>query len=238
MKIARFDLAGDVDFGVVDEAGNVRPLKQVSKPCDLFSQPIGQVAELVLERDLVRLLAPQPQPEKIVCIGKNYADHAREMGGEAPELPIVFSKFNSALIGPDEEVCLPSISQQVDFEAELVVVLGKPGRNIPEGQARDHIFGYTCGNDISARDWQKGRPGGQWLLGKTFDSFAPLGPWIVTADEIPDPHNLGISLRLNGEVMQTAHTSQMIYTIDFLISHLSQFFTWQPGDLLFTGTPA
>ena len=185
----------------------------------------------------VTLLPPILGMEKVICIGANYADHAREMGGVAPELPVVFSKFPSSIVGPDSEIRLPKISTKVDFEAELVVVIGVGGKHIARENAMNHVLGYCCGNDISARDWQKGKPGGQWLLGKTFDNFAPLGPMIVTKDEIPDPHNLGIRLRLNGELMQDSNTSQLIFPIDYLISHLSQFMTLKPGDLIFTGTP-
>ena len=186
----------------------------------------------------VEINAPITDPGKIICIGKNYAKHAQEMGSEPPSIPVVFSKFNSAISAPDAKVFLPSISQKVDFEAELVVVIGKQGRNIDRDQAMSHVFGYCCGNDISARDWQKEKPGGQWLLGKTFDGFAPLGPHIVTADEIADPHSLNIELRLNGDVMQHSNTSHLIFPIDFLIAHLSKFVTLEPGDLIFTGTPA
>lgn len=186
----------------------------------------------------VSLLTPLPAPGKIICVGKNYADHALEMGGEVPELPVIFSKFASALIPSGAAIELPSISHQVDFEAELVVVIGKPGRNIPRSSAFQHVLGYTCGNDVSARDWQKGRPGGQWLLGKTFDTFAPLGPWISTPDETGDPGKLDISLKLNGQTMQSANTQLLIYPVDFLIEHLSRFFTLRTGDLIFTGTPA
>lgn len=186
----------------------------------------------------VCLDAPLRNCEKLICIGKNYADHAREMGGPPPEIPVVFSKFSSTITAPNADVVLPPISQQVDFEAELVVVIGRPGKNIPQDQAFDYVFGYCCGNDISARDWQQGRPGGQWLLGKTFDTFAPLGPWIVTADEVPDPHRLGIRMTINGEVLQDANTSDLIFPIDRLISHVSQFVTLRPGDLIFTGTPS
>ena len=182
-------------------------------------------------------LAPLDNPEKIICIGKNYADHAKEMGGAPPEIPVVFSKFASSIIGPSANIQLPAISDQVDYEAELVVVIGKRGRDISESNAMSHVFGYTCGNDISSRDWQKGRPGGQWLVGKTFDTFCPIGPWIVTADEIGDPHSLGIQMRLNGQVMQDSNTSQMIFSIPVLISHISKFVTLKPGDLIFTGTP-
>ena len=180
---------------------------------------------------------PLKNINKVSCIGKNYADHAREMGGEPPEIPVVFSMFPSAIIGPGDNVVLPRISSQVDYEAELVVVIGKPGRHIARERAMDHVFGYCCGNDISARDWQKGKPGGQWLLGKTFDTFAPLGPFLVTKDEVKDPHQLDVCCRLNGEVMQASNTSSLIFQIDFLISHLSQFITLAPGDLIFTGTP-
>ncbi|MEZ6096345.1 MAG: fumarylacetoacetate hydrolase family protein [Pirellulaceae bacterium] len=184
------------------------------------------------------LISPVPRPNKVICVGKNYADHASEMGSGAPELPIIFSKFSSAVVGPNCPVEIPAIATQVDYEAELVVVIGKPGKNIPRLNALGHVLGYTCGNDVSARDWQKGRPGGQWLLGKTFDSFAPVGPWLVTADEIENPHELDVSLTLNGEKMQSASTSSMLYPVDQLISHCSQFFTLEFGDLIFTGTPA
>ena len=192
---------------------------------------------LIAKND-AKLEAPISDPGKIICIGKNYAKHAAEMGSEPPSTPVVFSKFNSAIAAPGSDIRLPTISDKVDFEAELVVVIGKQGRFIERSDAMSHVFGYCCGNDISARDWQKEKPGGQWLLGKTFDGFAPLGPCIVTADEIEDPNNLDITLRLNGETMQSSNTSHLIFPIDFLISHLSQFVTLQPGDLIFTGTPA
>ena len=186
----------------------------------------------------LKVAPPVVEPEKLICIGKNYADHAREMGGEPPSLPVVFSKFASAIIGHEEDVVLPAISEKVDFEAELVAIIGKPGRHISRQDALSHVFGYCCGNDISARDWQKEKPGGQWLLGKTFETFAPLGPWIVTADEVGDPHNLDISLRLNGETMQSSNTKHFLFPIDELISHLSKFVELKIGDLIFTGTPS
>ena len=191
-----------------------------------------------IEIDHVSLAAPVPNPGKVICIGRNYAEHAAEMGSAAGEYPVVFSKYASSIIGPDETIRLPDISEQVDYEAELVVVIGKPGSQIAEKDAMKHVFGYCCGNDISARDWQKGRPGGQWLLGKSCDSFAPLGPWLVTSDSIADPASLEIQLRLNGQTMQKANTRQLIFSIEYLISHLSKFFRLLPGDLLFTGTPA
>lgn len=183
------------------------------------------------------LLAPVPVPGKVICIGLNYRDHAEESGLDVPSEPVCFSKFSSTVIGPDAAIELPPSSQQVDYEAELVVVIGKSGRDIPQDRALEHVAGYMNGHDVSARDWQIGRPGGQWLLGKTPDTFAPLGPYLVTADEIPNPENLRVQLRLNGETMQDSNTTQLIFGIDRLIAHVSALFTLSPGDVIFTGTP-
>lgn len=185
-----------------------------------------------------KLVSPITRCGKVICIGLNYRDHATETGAEIPSEPVVFNKFPSALIGPDDSVELPAIAHQVDYEAELVAVIGKGGKHIPKSKAFEHIAGYTCGNDVSARDWQKGRPGGQWLMGKTPDTFAPIGPWFVTADEVGDPHDLAISLRLNGQTMQQSRTSELIFGIDALVAHVSQLVTLEPGDLIFTGTPS
>jgi len=182
-------------------------------------------------------LPPVVEPNKIMCIGLNYADHATETGAELPTIPVVFNKFPTTLIGHQQPIRLPKISDKVDYEAELVVVIGKPGRQIDPEQAMDHVFAYTCGHDVSARDWQKGKPGGQWLLGKTFDTFAPLGPWLVTANGPNHAQDLPVRFRLNGQVMQDSSTKHFIFSIPFLISHLSKFCTLLPGDLLFTGTP-
>ena len=184
-----------------------------------------------------RLLAPILQPGKIICIGLNYRDHAEESGMDIPSEPVCFSKFSHTVIGTNEEVRLPAAATQCDYEAEMVAVIGRPGKNIPESEARSYVAGYMNGNDVSARDWQLGRPGGQWLLGKTPDTFAPTGPYLVTADEIPDPHALSIELRLNGETMQRSSTSEFIFTVDQLIAHLSRLITLEPGDMIFTGTP-
>lgn len=182
-------------------------------------------------------LPPVPDAPKILCIGLNYRDHAAETGAAIPRDPIVFSKFCTALIGHEQAIVLPSVSEEVDYEAELVVVLGKAGKMIPKDRAREHIAGYMVGHDVSARDWQLKKDGKQWLLGKTFDTFAPCGPVLVTADEVPDPHNLGIRLRLNGATMQDSSTKQMIFGVDELVAYISQVVTLQPGDLIFTGTP-
>ncbi|MBQ2822437.1 MAG: fumarylacetoacetate hydrolase family protein [Thermoguttaceae bacterium] len=184
-----------------------------------------------------RLLTPVPDPQKIACVGLNYADHAAETGDSVPDAPVIFNKFPSALCGNGDVIELPAVSDKVDYEAELVVVIGKKGRNIPIESAMEYVAGYCCGNDVSARDWQMRPPARQWFIGKTFDGFAPVGPWMVTADEIPDPRNLEIELRLNGEVMQKSNTNQFIFSVPTLINWISQAATLLPGDLIFTGTP-
>jgi 2-keto-4-pentenoate hydratase/2-oxohepta-3-ene-1,7-dioic acid hydratase in catechol pathway len=190
-----------------------------------------------IDIETIRMLAPISNPEKVICIGLNYADHAEESGMAVPSEPVVFSKFASSIIGPTDAIEAPSSSEKLDYESELVVVIGKQGRNIPENHAMEHVAGYTVGQDVSARDYQLEKPAGQWILGKTFDTFAPLGPHIVTRDEIPDPHELGIRCMLNGETVQDSNTKQLIFKVDTLIAYLSHVFTLRPGDLIFTGTP-
>ena len=185
----------------------------------------------------VQILAPIANPEKLICIGLNYADHAAESGMDIPSEPIVFSKYASTIIGPGDTIKLPPSSNEPDYEVELVVVVGKSGFNISEADAMNHVAGYTVGHDVSARDYQLQKPGGQWMLGKTFDTFAPIGPDLVTTDEIGDPHNLPIRCILNGETVQDSNTKQLIFKVPELIAYLSHVFTLNPGDLIFTGTP-
>lgn len=185
----------------------------------------------------VKLLPPIPDPPKIVCLGLNYRDHAIESGAAIPKEPILFSKYVTALIGHGDAIVLPPVSWEVDYEAELVIVVGKRGRNVQPVEAMSHVAGYTIGHDVSARDWQLKKEGKQWMVGKTFDTFAPTGPTIVTADELTDPHRLPIRLRLNGQTMQDSNTSQMIFDVPSVLAYLSQVFTLEPGDLIFTGTP-
>jgi acylpyruvate hydrolase len=182
-----------------------------------------------------KLRAPIARPNKITCIGLNYANHAREQGTEPPAAPIYFLKSHNTICGPGDPIRLPPNSTQVDYEAEFAAVIGKRGRRIPESEAYKYVAGYTILNDVSARDMQFGDK--QWYRGKSCDTFAPTGPWIVTADEIPDPHNLRISLSLNGETMQDSNTRNLIFKVPFLISYLSQSVTWEVGDLISTGTP-
>jgi 2-keto-4-pentenoate hydratase/2-oxohepta-3-ene-1,7-dioic acid hydratase in catechol pathway len=186
----------------------------------------------------VQLLAPIADPPKIICIGLNYRDHAAESGASVPKEPVLFSKFATAIIGPGQAIRLPAVSREVDYEAELVLVVGKKGRYLSATAALEHLAGCTIGHDVSARDWQLKKDGKQWLAGKTFDTFAPIGPVIVTMDELGDPHNLSIQLRLNGQLMQDSNTREMIFRASDLLAYISQVVTLEPGDLIFTGTPS
>jgi 2-keto-4-pentenoate hydratase/2-oxohepta-3-ene-1,7-dioic acid hydratase in catechol pathway len=184
----------------------------------------------------VKLAAPIPRPPKIICIGLNYRDHAIESNMPMPETPTVFAKFPTSVIGPGQPIVLPKASTRPDYEAEFAVVIGKRGRHIPEDRWQEHVFGYTILNDVSARDFQMATS--QWMIGKTFDTFAPIGPAIVTADEIVDPHNLAISLELSGELLQNSNTNQLIFNVPKLVAYLSSVFTLEPGDIIATGTPS
>jgi len=190
-----------------------------------------------MESANVKLLAPIPDPQKVLCIGLNYADHARESGQQPPPEPVVFNKFITAVSAHGDPIVLPRVSKEVDYEAELVVVMGRGGRYISEADAPRHIAGYCVGHDVSARDWQLRKPGGQWLLGKSFDGFAPFGPDLVTADEVGDPGKLRIQFRLNGETLQNSTTEQLIFSVPQLVAYVSQVCTLVPGDVIFTGTP-
>jgi 2-keto-4-pentenoate hydratase/2-oxohepta-3-ene-1,7-dioic acid hydratase in catechol pathway len=184
----------------------------------------------------VRLLAPIPLPRKFICVGLNYRDHAAETNTPIPDVPTIFNKFATAVIGPGANIVLPKVSKMPDFEAEFAFVIGEGGRHIAAEDWRKHVFGYTCVNDVTGRDYQKATS--QWLMGKTFDTFGPMGPWIVSADEIADPHNLDISLAIDGVTMQDSNTRELIFKIPELIAYLSSVFTLEPGDIVSTGTPA
>jgi 2-keto-4-pentenoate hydratase/2-oxohepta-3-ene-1,7-dioic acid hydratase in catechol pathway len=183
-----------------------------------------------------RLLAPIPRPNKLICVGLNYREHAIESKMAIPTTPVIFNKFATAVVGPGDSVVLPKMTEKPDYEAELAFVIGKGGRNISEASWKDHVFGYTIVNDVSARDIQLGSS--QWLMGKTFDTFAPMGPAIVTADEIADPHNLAIRMTINGEILQDQNTRELIFGVPALIAYLSSVFTLEPGDIVSTGTPS
>ena len=179
--------------------------------------------------------APVPRPGKLICIGLNYRDHAAESKMAIPEKPVVFSKFSTSVIAPGEPVVLPPTSNQVDYEAELAVVIGRRAKNVPADRAYDYVLGYTAFNDVSARDFQFAD--GQWQRGKSCDTFAPMGQTIVTTDTIPDPHKLSIKLILNGQTMQDSNTDQLIFGVPELIEFLTQTITLEPGDVIATGTP-
>lgn len=183
----------------------------------------------------VRLWAPVPDPQKIVCLGRNYRAHAEEAGGEVPVAPELFVKFANTLVGHDWPIEIPPITDEVDYEAELAVIIGDRTKDVPAAQALDHVFGYSIMHDVSARDYQLRTS--QWLAGKSMDTFGPFGPWIVTADEIPDPQDLHLRLTIDGEVLQDAHTSTMVFGVAEAIAFISSVMTLEPGDVISTGTP-
>ncbi|MFD0737071.1 fumarylacetoacetate hydrolase family protein [Planotetraspora mira] len=227
MRIARFSTGDGVAFGVVEEG------EQVIAKID--GHPFGGI-QLTGERyplAEVRVVAPM-LPSKVIAIGRNYADHAKEMGNEAPAEPIVFLKPNTSVIGSGEAIAYPEkLSERVDFEGELAVVIGRLCREVPVERAFDVIFGYTCANDVTARDLQS--KDGQWTRAKGFDTFCPLGPWIETS---LDPSDLALTTTVNGELRQSARTSLLLHDIPALIAHVSAFMTLLPGDVILTGTPA
>jgi 2-keto-4-pentenoate hydratase/2-oxohepta-3-ene-1,7-dioic acid hydratase in catechol pathway len=186
---------------------------------------------------LYSLGPPVPRPGKIVCAGRNYADHARELGEGVPSRPILFAKLATSIRGPFDDVVRPLEVDDLDYEAELCVVIGTGGRRIPRERALAHVAGYCCANDVSARNAQLGL-GDQWLRGKSFDTFCPIGPWIVSADEIPDPQALGLRCRVDGSLRQNGSTADMIFDVATLVAYISDAFTLEPGDLILTGTPA
>lgn len=183
-----------------------------------------------------RLAAPIARPSKIVCIGLNYASHAKESGMELPKEPVLFFKSTTAVCGPNDDVIIPKGSVKTDWEVELAVVIGRKASYVSEDEAMDYVVGYTVHNDVSEREFQLEREG-QWVKGKSNDTFAPLGPWLVTSDQVADPHNLHLWLKLNDETMQDSNTSDMVFKIPELISYVSQFMTLLPGDVISTGTP-
>jgi len=242
MKFARFGPRGAERPAIVDTEGRLRDLSGV---CDDLAGEVladlGRLASIDLN-DLPpvggapRLGACVGGTGKFMCIGLNYADHAAEGGLEIPPEPILFMKATSAICGPNDPILLPRGSVCTDWEVELGVVIGKSAKYIPEAEALDHIAGYCVVNDVSERDFQSHRAG-QWTKGKSCDNFGPVGPWLVTPDEIADPQSLDLWLTVNGETVQKGTTAPMIYGVRFLVSYLSQFMTLHPGDIIATGTP-
>lgn len=190
---------------------------------------------LWLEERELEWAACVTNPNKIICVGLNYRKHAEETHSQIPEYPILFNKFNNTIAANGEDIPLPKVSDKVDYEAELVIVIGKEAKYVPQEQALDYVFGYCAANDLSARDLQMRTP--QWLLGKSCDKFSPLGPYLVTADEVGDPNRLDIKCMVNGEIRQHSNTSDMIFGIEEIVSYISQHMTLVPGDIILTGTP-
>ena len=229
MKIVRFeDSAGAVHYGEWVDEGSARLIEGT-----IFG--IFRVTDQVVR--IGKLLAPV-EPRTILCVGLNYRRHAEETGARIPEHPVLFIKAVNALAHPGDPIIIPRVAPgQVDYEGELAVIIGKPGKNIERQRALDHVLGYTCANDVSARRWQKEGGGKQWCRGKSFDTFCPLGPCLVTSDEIPDPNGLKIKTTLNEEIMQDSTTADMIFDVPSLISFLSEGTTLLPGTVILTGTP-
>jgi len=249
MRLIRFGQAGQERPGVLLSDGRRLDLENYCKDfsCDFFAEGgadrlrrwvrdnEGKAAEV--DGD-VRLGPPIPRPGKIICVGLNYAAHAREfMGREVPDEPVLFMKASSAVCGSDDDLVIPTGSHKLDYEVELAMVIGKLARNISEDNAMDHVAGFCMINDVSDRSWQKEHEG-QWTKGKSADGFAPLGPWLVTTDEIEDPDNLMLWLDVNGEPRQRGNTNDMIFSLPSIVSYISRFMTLEPGDVIATGTPS
>ena len=248
MKLAAFQAGAASELGAVVD-GHVIPISRAAPA--LPAEMIGLIAAWpVIENDVraivaagaerfplesVRLLAPIRRPGKIMAIGLNYADHIAESGMETPQHQVWFAKAATAANGPFDPVEVPKVSSALDYEAEMVAVIGKGGRHIDRANAPGAVFGYCVGNDATERAWQHRTP--QWTLGKSFDTHAPFGPWITTADEVPDPHALDIRCLVNGETRQQSNTRHLVFDLWAQIEHLSQAMTLEPGDLIFTGTP-
>lgn len=238
MRIARFAAAGtDPRFGLVELAADAGqyPDTIAVLDADPLAGPVNYTGER-LKLDDVRLLAPVIPRSKVVAVGRNYAAHAAELGSEVPPEPLIFFKPNTSVIGPGEPIVRPLLSSNVHYEGELAVVIGRICRKVPVDRAADVIFGYTCANDVTARDLQSSD--GQWARAKGFDSFCPLGPWIVTHLGLDEVAQLQLTTRLDGEITQQGNTNQMVYPVAQLIAHISAFTTLLPGDVILTGTPA
>lgn len=245
MKLVRYGAPGQERPGILDNDGVLRDASHWT--LDWAGAQLAPSALAALAQSdwrdwpqvpgQPRLGCPVGQVRKMVCVGLNYADHAKEAGLPLPEEPVLFLKAATALCGPNDPLFLPPSAQKVDWEVELGVVIGEAMRHVPEWRALDHVAGYVLANDISERSWQMER-GGQWDKGKSHDGFAPVGPWLVTPDEVADPHNLALWLEVNGQIMQDGHTSQFIFQLPRVLAYISQFMALEPGDIVMTGTPA
>jgi len=244
MKLLRYGELGAEKPGILDPQGVVRDLSQVVR--DIEGDVLGpdglkqlkglDLAILPAVPGKPRLGAPVAKVPTFLGIGLNYRDHAEETGMPIPEAPIVFAKATSCIAGPNDPILMPKGWERIDFEVELAFAIGSPAKNVTEADALDYVAGYMIADDVSERSLQKGGPG-EWIKAKSHDSFGPLGPWLVTKDEVPDPQALGLALDLNGTRMQTGNTSTMIFSVAHLVSYVSRFMTLMPGDVITTGTP-
>jgi 2-keto-4-pentenoate hydratase/2-oxohepta-3-ene-1,7-dioic acid hydratase in catechol pathway len=245
MKLLRYGIVGNEQPGALDSAGNIRSLAgiiddlagDVLSPASLDKLRRVDVTALPVVDNATRLGAPIAGTGKMMCIGLNYSEHAAETGAAIPKEPILFMKATSAIVGPNDDIRIPRGSTQTDWEAELGVIIGTKAKYVSEADALNYVAGYCVSHDVSERSFQKDR-GGQWTKGKSCDTFGPLGPWLVTKDEIPDPQNLNIWCEVDGERRQNGSTATMIFGVKTLVSYLSQFFTLRPGDVISTGTPS
>ena len=248
MKLIRFGKQGEEKPGIQLDNGNLIDVSSKFHDYDekfFSSGGIEILKEWLNENqesapkldDSARLGPPIARPSKIICIGLNFKDHAEESGFETPEEPVIFGKATSALSGPNDNIVIPKGSEQTDWEVELAVIIGKRASYVEESEALDYVAGFALHNDVSERSFQKDR-GGQWIKGKSADTFAPLGPFMATVDEIDDLHNMNMWLKVNGEKMQDGNTSNLIFGVQHVISYLSQFMSLLPGDVISTGTPA
>ena len=243
MKLLRFGTKGAEKPGIIDAAGNSRDISGIVsdispsvlegelaklRACDLEGLPIAEPG--------VRIGAPVAGIGKIVCVGLNYRKHAEETGMAEPDEPVIFMKATSAISGPNDPITSPKGATKLDWEVELAMVIGKRATNVQEANAMEHVAGFCILNDVSERSFQLDGPG-QWTIGKSADTFAPLGPWVVTADEVADPEKLGLWLDVNGQRMQDSNTNDFIFSLPYIISYLSQLMTLEPGDIVSTGTP-
>ena len=244
MKLLRYGPKGKEKPGILDNDGKIRSLARVIKDIDGEAiSPAGLAKLKKVNVDKLPLVPGKPRigacvanPQKFVAIGLNYADHAAESGLKVPPEPVVFTKHVSCLSGPNDTVTIPPKSQKSDWEVELGVIIGRKAKNIKEADAMKHVAGYCVVNDLSEREFQIERSG-QWTKGKCYDTFGPIGPYLVTKDEVKDPQNLHLWLELNGKRVQDGNTKTMVYGVQFLVAYLSQFFTLLPGDIITTGTP-
>ncbi|HEY2663362.1 MAG TPA: fumarylacetoacetate hydrolase family protein [Candidatus Binataceae bacterium] len=248
MKLVRHSTNNGAKIGAVKGDGIVDLSGRIASIGDNMIELIARWSDLresvqqVVERSApdialreARLLAPVARPGKVMAIGLNYADHIKETGQKTPPHQIWFTKAVTSINGPFDPIELPIASEQVDYEAELVVIIGQRCKQVPKERAAEVVFGYCAGNDVSVRDWQMQTT--QWVLGKSFDTHAPIGPWIVTADELSDPHTMGIRCLVNGELRQNSNTGNLVFNVYDQIAHLSRAMTLEPGDVIFTGTP-